>query len=51
MSKPAICPWCNTPISFTEQFAVERDGEYMHLSCADEEDEDATFDSDMEFGS
>ncbi len=51
MSKPDKCPWCSEPINHTEQFIVERDGEFMHLSCAAEEDDDAMFDRDMEFGS
>lgn len=53
MDKPSNneCPWCNESLDHTEQFIVERDGDYMHMSCAAEEDDDSTFDSDMGFGS
>lgn len=43
------CSWCGTYV-FGGQPSLTRDGDVMHLSCAAEEDEDATFDRDMGFG-
>ena len=48
--KNEVCHWCNKPISYSDPSVVVRDDELMHLSCAAEEDDDAMFDRDMEFG-
>lgn len=44
------CPWCQKPV-FPGDPRVPRDGDTFHLWCAAEEDDDAMFDRDMEFGS
>jgi len=40
-----ICPWCDEPIRSEDPTGFS-DGERVHLSCAAEEMDDATFDRD-----
>lgn len=44
------CPWCGKPVLFSE-LSAQVDGKTMHFNCAAEEEDDAFFDRDMEFGS
>ena len=45
-----ICPWCRKPVLPYESQTIY-DGDTFHLSCAEESEDDAFFDRDMEFGS
>lgn len=44
--KSSVCPWCGDPIRLGEPTGVS-DGEVMHLHCAAEEMDNATFDRDF----
>lgn len=47
--KVNVCPWCGNVVENNEPKAKKLDGVY-HLACAAEEEDDAFFDRDMEFG-
>lgn len=50
MNALPICPWCRAPV-YAGELSVPVDGETYHIDCAAEEEENAFFDRDMEFGS
>lgn len=48
MGEENVCPWCQRRIIPGEPVGMS-DGERMHLHCAAEDQDNATFDRDMGF--